>query len=161
MLRDRCRTVKLAVLVAARFFARLIDYRRPGVLLSRSPRDSGSARSWRSEILRAYDFINVFICRPRPTSAVLTFCNFNTYFSINSAFVTRLIQVFPFAVIIFRSVHCRMVLSATSSEPSSITRGRRPKPAPLAVFAAEFSSVENPPKKVRLACLFCARQSLV
>ena len=25
------------------------------------------------------------------------------------------------------------------------------KPAPLAVFAAEFSSTENPPKKIRLA----------
>jgi len=27
---------------------------------------------------------------------------------------------------------------------------RPPKPTPLAVFAAEFSSAENPPKKVRL-----------
>ena len=29
--------------------------------------------------------------------------------------------------------------------------GRDPKPAPLAVFAAEFSSAENPPQKPRLA----------
>jgi len=26
-----------------------------------------------------------------------------------------------------------------------------PKPVPLAVFAAEFSSAENPPKRIRLA----------
>ena len=36
-----------------------------------------------------------------------------------------------------------------------------PKPAPLAVFTAEFPSAENLPKKALASCLFCARQSRV
>jgi len=46
-------------------------------------------------------------------------------------------------------------LSLVHSDMNSVSSYIKldPKPAPLAVFAAEFLSAENPPKKIRLAVL--------